>query len=67
MATSFKRAYAIPKFAALRAPALWQSTADPYLTGDLKHSSVSVSVGSRGPGVHKVCLSPLSISGRNGV
>ena len=26
------------------------------------HSSVSVSVGSLGPGVHKVCLSPLSIS-----
>jgi len=33
----------------------------------LKHSSVSVSVGSLGPGAHKVCLSPLSISGRNGV
>ena len=24
----------------------------------LKHSSVSVSVGSLGPGAHKVCLSP---------
>ena len=35
-------------------------------TGDA-HSSVSVSVGSLGPGVHKVCLSPLSVSGRNGV
>ena len=34
-------------------------------TGDA-HSSVSVSVGSLGPGVHKVCLSPLSISGGNG-
>ena len=33
----------------------------------LKHSSVSVSVGFLGPGAHKVCLSPLSISGRNGV
>ena len=33
----------------------------------LKHSSGSVSVGSLGPGVHKVCLSPLSVSGRNGV
>ena len=33
----------------------------------LKHSSVSVSVGSLGPGVHKVCLSPLSFSGRHGV
>ena len=33
----------------------------------LKHSSVSVSVGSLGPGEHKVCLSPLSVSGGNGV
>ena len=30
-------------------------------------SSVSVSVGSLGPGVHEVCLSPLSISGGNEV
>ena len=28
-----------------------------------RHSSVPVSVGSLGPGVHKVCMSPLSISG----
>ena len=28
----------------------------------LKHSSVSVSVGSLDPGMHKVCLNPLSIS-----
>ena len=35
--------------------------------GDTQNSSVSVSVGSLGPGVHKVCLSPLSVSGRNGV
>ena len=33
----------------------------------LKHSSVSVSVGSLGPDAYKVCLSPLSISGRYGV
>ena len=33
----------------------------------LKHSSVSVSVGCLGPGMHKACLSPLSISGGNGV
>ena len=33
----------------------------------LTHSSVSVSVGSLGPGVHKVCLSPLSFSGGHGV
>ena len=31
------------------------------------HSSVSVSLGSLGPGAHKVCLSPLSVSGRYGV
>ena len=31
------------------------------------HSSVSVSVGSLGPGARKVCLSPLNISGGNGV
>ena len=35
-------------------------------TGDA-HSSVSVSVGSLGPHVHKVCLSPLSVSGEYGV
>ena len=33
----------------------------------LKHSSVSVSVGSLGPGVPKVCLSHLSISDGYGV
>ena len=33
----------------------------------LRHSSISVSVGSLGPGAHKVCLSPLSISGGYGV
>ena len=33
----------------------------------LKRSSASVSVGPLGPGAHKVCLSPLSISGGNGV
>ena len=32
----------------------------------LKHSSVSVSVGSLGPGTHKVCLILLSVSGGNG-
>ena len=34
-----------------------------FLQETLKHSSVSVSVGSLGPGAHKVCLSPLSIPG----
>ena len=33
----------------------------------LKHSSVSISVGSLGRGAHNVCLSPQSISGGNGV
>ena len=32
-----------------------------------KYSFVLVSVGSLGPGVHKVCLSPLSVSGGYGV
>ena len=65
MVTS-KRAYAIPGSAAPRAPAPWQSTADPYLHRRCS-SSLSVSVGSLGPGVHKVCLSPLSVSGGKGV
>ena len=34
---------------------------------ELKHSSVSGSMESLGPGAHKVCLSPLSVSGGNGV
>ena len=68
MATSPKRAYAIPWSTTPRAadpaavhcwPIPWQET--------LRQSSGSVSVGSLGPGVHKVCLSPLSISGRYGV
>ena len=32
-----------------------------------KHSSGSASLGSLGPGAHKVCLSSLSFSGRYGV
>ena len=36
-------------------------------TGDSQTQFISVSVESVGPGVHKVCLSPLSISGGNGV
>ena len=68
MVTSSKRAHAIPKSAAPRAPVpvavhCWPAPPQEML----KHSSVSVSVGSLGPGAHKVCLSPLSISGRNGV
>ena len=64
MPTSSKRAYSIPRSTATRAPALQQSTADPYLRRrHSKHSSVSVSVGCLGPGAQKVCLSLLSISG----
>ena len=64
MPTSSKRAYSIPRSTATRAPALQQSTADPYLRRrHSKHSSASVSVGCLGPGAQKVCLSLLSISG----
>ena len=35
-------------------------------TGDAQ-TQFSVSVGSLGPGARKICLSPLSVSGRNGV
>ena len=42
---------------------LWQATADLYLCRRPSNISGSVSVGSLGPGAHKVCLSPLSISG----
>ena len=35
--------------------------------GDTQHSSVSVFVVSLGPGAHKVCLSPLRVSGGYGV
>ena len=68
MVTSSKRAYAIPRSAAPRAPvpeAVHCWPVPPQKT--LKHSSVSVSVGSLGPAAHKVCLGPLSISGRNEV
>ena len=64
MATSSKRAYVIPRSAAPRAPApvvghCWTVP----LQETLKHSSGSVLVESLGPGVHKVCLNPPSISG----
>ena len=68
MVTSSKRAYAIPKAAAFRASVPSADHCRPAPPQEmLKHSSVSVSVGSLGPGAHKVCLSSLSISGRNGV
>ena len=65
--TSSKRVYAIPRSTAPRAPApaavhCWPIP--PQKT--IKHSSVSVSMGSLGPSAHKVCLNPLSISVRYG-
>ena len=62
--TSSKRAYAISNCTAPRAPApaaVHCSPVPPQET--LKHSFDSVSVGSLGLGAHKVCLSPLSVSG----
>ena len=56
MVTSSKRAYAIPRSTAPRAPTPGESTAGLYLHRRLKHSSVLVSVGSLGPGAHKVWL-----------
>ena len=68
MATSTKRANAIPRSAVPRAPAPVAVHCWPVPPQEtLKHSFVSVSVGYLGPSVHKVCLSPLSISGGNGV
>ena len=43
-------------------------TADPYLHRRCSDTVLSQSLrGSLGPGVHKVCLSPLRVSGGNGV
>ena len=68
IATSSKRAYAMPKYAAPRAPAPMRVHCWPTPPQEvLKHSSVSVSVRSLSPGVHKVSLRPLSVFGGNGV
>ena len=68
MATSSKRAYAIPRSTAPRVPSPVAVHCSPIsLQETLKHHSVSVSVGSLGPGVHKVSLSTLSVSGGYGV
>ena len=64
MVTSSKKTYAIPTPRASVPAAEPCQPVPPQET--LKHSSVSVSVESLGPGEHKVCLSPLSVSGRNG-
>ena len=63
MGTSSKRAYAIPSLLHPEPPPLRQSTADAHLLMRHSDSSVSVPVVSLGPGVHKACLSLLSISG----
>ena len=60
--TSSKRAYAISRAPTPAAVHCWPVS--PQET--LKHSSVSVSVGSLCPGMYKVCLSPLSVSCGNG-
>ena len=68
MAKSSKKAYAIARSAAPKAPV--PATGHCWLVPPqetLKHSSGSVSVGSLGPGAHKVCLSLPSVSGRNGI
>ena len=62
MATSSKRAYAISRSIAPRAlvpVAVHCWPIPPQET--LKHSSGSVSVGSLGPGSHKVCLSTVRV------
>ena len=57
--TSSKRVYAIPKSALPRAPAPVAGHCWPIPPQKmLKHSSVSVSVGSLVPGAHKACPSP---------
>ena len=68
MATSFKRTYAIPRSTVPRAPAPEAVHCWPVPPQEtLKHSSVSVPVGSLGSGTYKVCLSPLSFPGGYGV
>ena len=63
VATSSERAYATPGLLHPEPLFLRQAAADLYLHRRLRHSSVSASVRSLGPGAHKVCLSPLSIAG----
>ena len=65
MAISSKRAYAMPRSAVPVSAAAhcWPTPPQEML----RDSSVSVSMRSLSPGVHKVCLSPLNVSGGNGV
>ena len=65
MMTSSKGTYAVPT---PRAPVPAADHCQPVPPQEmLKHCSVPVSVGSLGPDTHKVCLSPMRVSGRNGV
>jgi len=67
MVTSSKRAYAVPRPSAPRGPTPAAGHCWPISPQEtLNYNAVSVSVGFLGPGVHKVCLSPLSISDRYG-
>ena len=62
MVTFSKRTNAIPKSAVPRAPVPVAVHCWPVPPQEmLKHSFVSISVRSLGPGAHKVCLSPLGI------
>ena len=63
MVTSSKRTYAHTQSPRTCSRPLLTQTSQEML----KHSPVSVSVGSLGPGGHKVCLSPPRVSGGNGV
>ena len=64
MATSSRRAYAIPRSAACRAPVPGAGHCWPISPQEtLRHSSGSVSVGPLGLCAHKVCLSLLGICG----
>ena len=64
MVTSSKKAYAIPRSAALRAPVSVAGHCWPVPPQEThRPCSGSISVGSLGPGAHKVCLSPPSVSG----
>ena len=67
MVASSKRAYPLPRSTAPRAPVPAAVHCWPMPPEEtLRHSSVSASVGSLGPGAHKICLSSLSISGGYG-
>ena len=68
MVISSKKAYAIPRSIAPRAPAPEAVHCWPVpLQETLKHSSFQSLGGSLGPGAHMVDLSPLSVSGGHGV